>query len=100
MSSSGNLPIITKGPQNLTVLITNEDPSQVQFRCKTAEKADHKWITVTQDKQSIGKTSINTSRSTYNIDIKLSNNGTQVYCEATNGSGTVRSEIVTLTILG
>ena len=94
------MPVITLGPQNLTVLITNEEPGRVQFRCETAERADHKWIFVTQDNLRTSNIANNTSTSNYTIDIKLSNNGTQFYCEASNGSGTIRSEIATLTILG
>ena len=95
--SLGNPPVITMDPQNVTVLITSDDP---EFRCETAERADYKWFTVVKDEQNIAKEVMNETISVYRINIDLSRNGTQVFCEVTNGSGTVRSEIATVTILG
>ena len=88
------------GPQNLTVLIENDNPGKVEFSCVTEEGADHKWITIVQGKHNNRKTPLNKTHSVCHVNINLSHNGTQVYCEATNGSGTVRSQIATLTILG
>ena len=88
------------GPQNFTVLITNDDPGRVEFSCMTEERADHKWYTIVQGKEMAHKNPSNKTSSTYRININLSHNGTQVYCEATNGSGTVQSQIATVTILG
>ena len=95
--TSGNLPIIVMSPQNLTVLITSDDPGKVQLRCVTEERADHQWF---KDGTKAGHVRIDKMNSSYHVDINLSHNGTQVYCEASNGSGMVQSEIATLTILG
>ena len=93
--------MIIMGPQNFTVLITTDDPGRIEFSCVTEERADHKWITVVQGKQNTHKNPSNKTHPIFHINIKnLSRNGIQVYCEATNGSGTVRSQIATITILG
>ena len=88
------------GPQNFTVLITDDSPGRVEFSCVTQERADHQWITMMQGKQNDRKNPSNKTHSICHVHINLSHNGTQVYCEVTNGSGTVRSQIATLTILG
>ena len=98
--SLGNLPVITMDTQSVTFLITNDNPDKITFRCKTAERADYKWITVMQDEQKIVKEVMNKTNSVYHINADLSHNGTQIFCEVTNGSGTVRSEVATITILG
>ena len=95
--TSENLPIIVLGPQNLTVLIISDDPGKVQFSCVTEESADHQWF---KDGNKAGNVRMNKTKSVYHVDINLSHNGTQVYCVASNGSGTVQSEVATLTILG
>ena len=88
------------GPQNFTVLITDDSPGRVEFSCVTEERADHQWITIVQGKLNTHKNPLNKTHSVYHVNINPSHNGTQVYCEATNGSGTVQSQIATITILG
>jgi len=66
----------------------------------TEETADYKWTTIKQGKQRNHGPHSNRTSSVHRVNINLSNNGTQVYCEATNGSGTARSQIATLTVLG
>ena len=85
------------GPQNLTVLIESDDPGKVEFSCVTEERAQHYWF---KDGKHVRHHQIDEMTSTYRVNIRPSNNGTQVYCEASNGSGIVRSDIATLTILG
>lgn len=97
---SGNPPIITVSPQNHTVLITSDNPHRVTFKCHTAKRAHHTWITIVQGNQTIVKSKENKHNTAFHYNVSVSNNGTQVYCEATNGSGMTRSEIATLTILG
>ena len=95
--SLGNLPVITMGPQNLTVLIRSDDPGKVEFSCVTEERADHYWF---RDGRNVRQSRTDGMSSTYRANIRASNNGTQVYCEARNGSGIVRSDVANLTILG
>ena len=63
----------------------------------TEGKADHHWF---RDGKSDSRIRTDKMHSKYNLDIIPSHNGTQVYCEASNGSGIVRSDIATLTTLG
>ena len=95
--SLGNLPVITMGPQNLTVLIESDDSDKAEFSCVTEETADHYWF---RDGKHVRHHQMEEMTSIYRINRRPSNNGTQVYCEASNGSGIVRSDIATLTILG
>ena len=96
----GNLPVIIMGPQNMTVLITNGNPGKVEFSCATEETADHKWTIIKPGKHNVHRTQLNRSSSVHHVSINMSNNGTQLYCEATNGSGTMQSQTATLTVLG
>lgn len=67
------------------------------FSCTTKEGADYQWF---KNGKKAGNVHTNKTNSTHHVNINLSNNGTQVYCEATNGSGTVQSEIASLIVLG
>ena len=93
----GNPPVIVMGPQNLTVLITSDNSSKVEFSCMTEGRADHHWF---RNGENVSHTRTDKKHSVYHVNIIPSHNGTQVYCEARNGSGIVRSGIATLTILG
>ena len=85
------------GPQNLTAVITSDNPGKVKFSCMTEERADHYWF---RDGKIVSHAQTDKKHSMYHVDTAPSHNGTQVYCEASNGSGIVRSDIASLTILG
>ena len=84
----------------MTVLITNGSLGKAEFSCVTEETASHRWTTIKQGTHNAHKTHPNRTSSVHRVNINLLNNGTQVYCEATNGSGTVQSQTATLTVLG
>ena len=67
--SLGNLPVIIMGPQNFTVLITDDSPGRVEFSCVTEERADHQWITIVQGKLNTHKNPLNKTHSVYHVNI-------------------------------
>ena len=76
--SLGNLPVITMGPQNLTVLIESDDPGKIEFSCMSEETADHYWF---RDGKHVRHIQTDKITSTYRVNIRPSNNAAQVYCE-------------------
>ena len=96
----GNFPEIIKDPQDKTILIDRSKPGRAEFLCETTEESTHKWTVATPGQSIFSRITKDKTLSSQRVSINITNNNTEIYCEASNGSGTVRSESAFLTVLG